>query len=129
MGVGVGGASAYGVGLFRSGDSGPSTAQLAFVPAGTMTAPLVFSDGRLAAYISFDAQLEVPSDSMDDVTARLPLLMHAVNMRTYREPLASGVDGQIPDVEKLRDVVMAAAAETYGPKVVRRVVVTRATQI
>jgi hypothetical protein len=129
LGVGVGGASAYGVGLVRSEEMTLLAPKLTFVPAGTMTAPLVFSDGRLSAYISFDVQLEVASGATDDVKARLPVLMHAVNMRTYREPLASGPDGLIPELGLLRKVVAAAAAETYGADVVQRVVVTRASPI
>lgn len=128
MGLGVGGASAYGIGLYTGGDSllAPS---LTFVPTGNMTAPLVFADGRLSAYISFEVQLEVGSSQIEEVNKGLPLLMHAVNMRTYREPLASGPDGLIPELQGLRNIVMAAAKETYGSDVVRRVVVTHANPI
>lgn len=129
MGLGVGGAGAYGVGLMGMDEAAFIVQRSSFVPTGRMTAPLVFEDGRLAAYIAFEAELEVPNGRVDDVRERLPVLMHAVNMRTYRKPLASGPDGMIPELGKLREVVAEAAAETYGPKMVSRVMVTQASPI
>lgn len=128
-GIGVGGASAYGVTAY-AGDGnawGSRTPALTFAPIGTMVAPLVFADGRLAAYISFDAQLEVDRKQKDLIDARLPVLMHAVNMRSYRTPLAAGVDGLIPELEGLRKMVEEAAKETYGAGVIHRVIVTQAS--
>lgn len=129
MGLGVGGASAYGISLYNDGGGSLLGPSLTFVPAGNMTAPLIFPDGRLSAYISFEVQLEVGSGQVDEVNKSLPLLMHAVNMRTYRHPLASGPDGLIPELQGLRNIVMAAAKETYGADVVQRVVVTHANPI
>lgn len=129
LGLGVGGASAYGVSMLNIDPVAMLGPKSEFVPAERLTAPLVFEDGRLAAYIAFTAQLEVPSHQASAVRNRLPMLMHAVNLRTYREPLASGPDGMIPDIGKLREVIVEASAETYGKGVVQRVVVTQATPI
>lgn len=128
LGIGVGGASAYGVGLIRSRD-GFAVKGTEFVPTGTMMAPLVFPDGRLSGYVSFEVQLEVPQGQGDAVRAKLPLLMNAVNMRTYRTPLASGRDGMIPGLETFRRVVIDAARETYGPEIVRHAAVTQALPV
>jgi hypothetical protein len=128
LGVGVGGGSAWGVGMFRqNGASGPVRTE--FVETGTMMAPLVFPDGRLSGYVSFEVQLEVPQGEGDAVKAKLPLLLNAVNLRTYRTPMASGRDGLIPGLDAFRRVVMDAARETYGPAIVRRAVVTQAMPV
>ena len=129
LGLGVGGAGAFAAGLLGVDQTGLMGPKSAFVPAERMSAPLVFEDGRLAAYIGFTVQLEVPSHQVAAVKDRMPLLMHAVNLRTYRKPLASGPDGMIADIGKLRQVIAEAAAETYGKGVVQRVVVTQATPI
>ncbi len=97
-----------------------------FVQVDALLVPLVFKDGRLAGYISLQSQLEVPADEASDVTDRLPLFMNAVNMRTYRSPLASGPDGQLPDLSALRAVLLRAAVEVYGKDVVRKVTITHA---
>lgn len=97
-----------------------------FVPTGKMLVPLVFPDGRLAGYASLDVQLEVDEAKADFVTQRMPLLLHAVNMRTYRTPMAAGPDGMLPDLEGFRKLVDAAATEAFGAKVVRKVAVTGA---
>ena len=93
---------------------------------GEILAPLGFADGRLFGYVTFECQLEVTEGTGEDVGARLPLLLNAVNMRTYRAPLASGPDGLVPSLGAFRRVVMEAAAEVYGKDVVRSVAVTRA---
>lgn len=129
LGMGVGGVSAVGVNMMDVDETSLLMAKKSFVPAIRMTAPLVFEDGRLASYITFDVQLEVASNKAESVKDRLPLLMHAVNLRTYRNPLASGPDGMIPDIGKLRQVINEAATETYGKDMVHRVVVTQATPI
>jgi hypothetical protein len=97
------------------------------VPTGEILAPLVFADGRLAGYVTFECQLEVPQGSAADVGAKLPLLLNAVNMRTYRAPLASGPDGLVPGLDTFRRVVMDAAVDVYGKGAVRSVAVTRAS--
>jgi hypothetical protein len=57
----------------------------------------------------------------------LPVLLNAINMRTFHTPLASGPDGLLPSVEGFRRVLLEAAVETYGKATIRRVVVTQAT--
>lgn len=98
-----------------------------FVPTGQILAPLVDANGRLSGYVQFDVQLEVAEDKADFVTARLPLLLHAINMRTYRTPMASGPDGMLPELGTFRKVAEGAASEAFGPGVVRRATITKAT--
>ncbi len=130
-GLGVGGAGAWGVSRYfphhAGGEKAPAGNEPSeFVPTGEILAPLVFADGRLSGYVTFECQLEVTEGTGEDVGARLPLLLNAVNMRTYRAPLASGPDGLVPGLGAFRRVVMEAAAEVYGKDVVRSVAVTRA---
>jgi hypothetical protein len=100
-----------------------------FVPAGKVLTPLVSKDGRLAGYESFKVELEVNADRAEDVQARLPLLLNAINMRTYRTPMAAGPDGLLPNIATFRKVVMEAAEEAFGKGVVRRAAITEATPI
>jgi len=97
-----------------------------FVPTGKVLVPLVFADGHLAGYASMEVQLEVDEAKADFVTQRMPLLLHAINMRTYRTPMAAGPDGMLPDLEGFRKLVDASASEAFGAKVVRKVAVTNA---
>lgn len=97
-----------------------------FVPVTNVLAPLVLGDGRLAGYVGFDAELEVRADVSGSVTEKVPLLLHAINMRTYRTPLAAGRDGTLPDIAGLRAVIAAGAEEAFGVGVVRRIAITRA---
>jgi hypothetical protein len=130
-GLGLGGGAAYAT-VTLLGPTKPGAAAHAedaepsFVDAGKVLAPLVFPDGRLSGYVQFQVQLEVPEDKAAFVTARLPLLLHAINMRTYRTAMAAGPDGLIPDLETFRKVVLAAAPEAFGPGVLRKVAVTQA---
>ncbi|MWN16064.1 hypothetical protein, partial [Escherichia coli] len=95
-------------------------------PLPRMTAPLVLPDGRLSGYAAFEEQLEVPIEDAARVTAELPYLQHAINMRTYRIPLAAGRDGALPNIDVFRRVTLDAATEAFGRGVVRRVAVTQA---
>lgn len=97
-----------------------------FVPTGKVLVPLVFADGKLAGYASMEVQLEVDEAKAEFVTQRMPLLLHAINMRTYRTPMAAGPDGMLPDLEGFRKLVDGAATEAFGAKVVRKVAVTGA---
>nr|WP_315382962.1 hypothetical protein [uncultured Sphingomonas sp.] len=97
-----------------------------FVPTGKVLVPLVFADGHLAGYASMEVQLQVDEAKADFVTQRMPLLLHAINMRTYRTPMAAGPDGMLPDLEGFRKLVDASANEAFGPKVVRKIAVTNA---
>lgn len=128
LGVGTGGATAYGAGWLVNGALVPA-ADPVFVPTGPVLAPLVFSDGRLAGYASFEVQLEVMGGQDALVTERVPLLLNAINMRTHRTPMASGPDGLVPNLEVFRKVVMQAAQEVYGPGVIRHAAITQATPV
>ncbi|WP_448661357.1 hypothetical protein ACG3SL_11945 [Sphingomonas sp. CJ20] len=130
-GLAVGGGAAFATSMFygKKGAAAekPVEPDPAFVDAGQILAPLVFPDGRLAGYVQIQMQLQVPPDKVGFVTARLPLMLHAINMRTYRTPMAAGPDGMIVNIEMFRKVAMAAAPEAFGAGVVRRVAVTAAT--
>lgn len=131
-GLGLGGGAAYAT-VMMMGPQKPKAAHAAddvepsFVDAGKVLAPLVFADGRLSGYVQFQMQLEVPADKAEFVTARMPLLLHAINMRTYRTPMAAGPDGLIPDLETFRKVVLAAGSEAFGANILRKVAVTQAS--
>ena len=129
-GLGVGGGAAWGTSLLL-GPAAPADTlgAAAFVPAGKVLAPLVFKDGRLSGYVSFKVELEVDADAAESVQARLPLVLNAINMRTYRTPMAAGPDGLLPNLGMFRKVVMEAADEAFGKGVVRRVAVTEATPV
>lgn len=136
-GLGLGGAAAFGTLLVL----GPRPAQAAsapaaeaegvktaFVPVDKLLAPLVSAeDGRLTGYVQFQFNLEVPEDKSSEVTARLPLLLHAINMRTFKTPMAAGKDGLLPGLDQFRKIVEASAPEAFGPGVVRKVAITQAT--
>ncbi|MBW4330423.1 hypothetical protein KY084_05990 [Stakelama sp. CBK3Z-3] len=130
LGAGVGAGSGYGANLLLGAPQGGAESQAevktVFVPLPRMVAPLVLADGHLSGYAAFELQLEVGEDDAERVTQRLPFLQHAINLRTYRTPIAAGVDGAIPDIDKFRRVVMDAAKESMGPGTVRRVAVTQA---
>lgn len=130
-GLGAGGGAAYAtvsiMGPAKPGHGEVEQAPPSFVDAGKVLAPLVFADGRLSGYVQFQIQLEVPADKTDFVTPRLPLLLHAINMRTFKTPMAAGPDGQLPDVEQFRKVVMSASSEAFGAGTVRKVAITAAT--
>lgn len=98
-----------------------------FVPTGKILAPLVSAEGHLTGYVMADVQISVDHDRAEWVQARMPLLLHAVNMRTFRTPLASGPDGMLPNVDELRKVVVDAAVEAFGAGVVKQVAVTQAS--
>ena len=131
-GLGTGGAGAFAVRMLMPTSAAATAAahpvepERAYVAVPHVLAPLVMADGRLAGYVSFDLGLEVETDDVAAVTLQLPMLLHAINMRTYRTPLAAGPDGLLPDVNGLRAVAMAAAPEAFGRGVVRRVAITRA---
>ena len=125
-GLGLGGAAAFGT-LVVLGPR-PAHAATAFVQVDKLLAPLVSpDDGRLTGYVQFQFNLEVPKDKSSEVTKRLPLLLHAINMRTFRTPMAAGKDGLLPSLEQFRKIVEAAAPEAFGASVVRKVAITQAT--
>lgn len=133
-GLAAGGGTAYAM-VKMLGIGGPPKQESAaeekeepakFVPTGKILVPLVFADGRLAGYASMDVQLEVDEAKAEFVGQRMPLLLHAINMRTYRTPMAAGPDGMLPDLEGFRKLVDAASNEAFGPKIVRKIAVTGA---
>lgn len=132
-GLGVGGGAAFGLQQLLPAPAAAAEpaarpkVETAFVPTGKILAPLVSADGRLAGYVSFEVQLETAESEVDFVTARLPLLMDAINMRTYRTPMTSGPGGMLPDLAVFRKVVMASATEAFGAKIVERAVIMQAT--
>lgn len=130
-GTGVGGAAGLGTGMLvgprpAAGAHAASAEKTGFVPTAKITAPLVLPDGRLSGYVAFEVSLEVPFTQTDSVAGRMPLFLHAVNMRTYRTPMAAGPDGLLPDLGTFRRVCMDAANEAFGTHVVRFAAVTKA---
>ena len=129
IGTGVGGGAAYATARSLGpapAEAKPQADETAFVPTGKVLSPLVFPDGRLSGYVSFEVSLEVPAEQSEAIAARLPLLLNAINMRTYRTPIASGPDGMLPNIGVFRKVVTEAAAEAFGAGTVSRVAVTQA---
>lgn len=128
-GLATGGAAAFAVQVASpSEESTPkvAAATLEFVPTGAILAPLVFEDGALAGYAFFEVQLQVAPDRAEKIAADMPLLVHAINLQTYRTPLAAGPNGQVPDLAAFRRLVAAAADKAFGRGAVRRVAITQA---
>jgi len=133
-GLGVGGGAAYGTSMLvgprpaatPGGAREVDTEKMGFIPSTKVTAPLVTPDGRLSGYVAFELSLQVPNDQTATVTARMPMFLHAINMRTYRTPMAAGPDGLLPDLGTFRKVVMDASAEAFGPNVVHFAAITQA---
>lgn len=125
-GLGFGGAAAFGTLMLFPPEQAARDGDRIFVPVNRLLAPLVDKEGRLVGYTRFEVALEVPKEQADFVTVRIPLLLHAVNLRTFRTPLASGPDGQLPDIDMIRRVVMAAAPEAFGEGIVHRVAIIQA---
>lgn len=130
----VGGGASFATGLVLGASAAPAkpaglaeTLPPTFVASGKILAPLVFPNGRLAGYVQFEAQLETTPERAEFVKARLPLLMHALNMRTYRTPMTSGPDGMLPDLEVFRKLLLEASVEAFGPGEVKRAAITQAT--
>jgi hypothetical protein len=130
LGVAIGGGAAYGTVRILGGKPLISLeSPRAFLPTGPITAPLVAADGRLAGYVQFEAQLEVPGDRLAEMRGRLPLLLDAMTMRTFKAPMASGPDGMLPDIDVARRILAEAAGQVYGRDQVSKVVITQASPI
>jgi hypothetical protein len=99
---------------------------ITFVPTGKIIAPMIFPDGRLAGYVAFLVQLETRSSDAAFVTERLPLLMHGINMRTYRTPLTGDAFGSLPSIDAFRKLVLETCVEAFGRDRVQRVAVVQA---
>ncbi|MGN6122512.1 MAG: hypothetical protein ACTHOJ_06105 [Sphingomonas oligoaromativorans] len=126
-GLGTGGAGAFATSLVMADRHAQAERDTRFVSTGPIIAPLVFADGRLSGYVTFEGQIEVSSEQAEKIRRELPLLLDAVNMRTYRTPMASGPDGLVPGVDAFRRVLLDAAVQTFGRETVRRAIVTQAT--
>jgi|TARA_R100000049_G_C1954064_1_gene105084 hypothetical protein len=131
-GAGIGSGAAYATSMLLGPDD-PASASSAeekpttLVEVDDVMAPLVLPDGqRLAGYVSFQIALQVPEDKAEDVTARLPLLRHEINMRTYRKPMASGPDGTLPTLEIFRQIVQEAADVAFEKGTVSAVAIASA---
>lgn len=134
-GAGIGSGAAFAtdmlLGPAESGTDGHTQedkAPTTLVAVDDVVAPLVLPDGqRLTGYVSFKLALQVPEDRAEDVTARLPLLLHEINMRTYRKPMASGPDGTLPTLEVFRQIVQEAADVAFDEGTVSAVAIASAT--
>jgi hypothetical protein len=130
-GLGIGAGASFGTtyamgALATHAAAAAAQAPPTFVATGNILAPLVYPNGRLAGYVVFEAELQTSPDNAEVVRKRLPLLMHALNMRTYRTPMASGPDGMLPNLEVFRALLITASTEAFGAGVVKRVAITRA---
>ena len=129
-GIGVGGGSAYATAMLMGPPPAPSDApvpdETALVPAGKVLAPLVFPDGRLSGYVSFELSIEVAADRSEEIAARMPILLNAINMRTYRTPMTSGREGMLPDLAVFRKLVVEAGDEAFGKGSVKRAAISQA---
>lgn len=132
LGLGVGGGAAYGLSMVLGPPPTPDAhvekkkVETAFVPTGALVVPIVTGDGNLSGYASFEMQLEVAEADEAEVTAQIPLLLHAINMRTYRTPMAAGKQKILPDLDVLSRLAMEAATKSLGKGKVLRAVVTSA---
>lgn len=125
----VGGGAGYATSFVLGGQQGAkseSSTAITFVPTGKIIAPMIFPDGRLAGYVGFLVQLETRSSDVAFVTERLPLLMHGINMRTYRTPLTGDANGTLPSIDAFRKLVMETCVEAFGIDRVQRVAVVQA---
>lgn len=95
-----------------------------FVTLGALLVPLSFPDGNFTGYVRIEAQLEVAVDEEEAVKERLPLIIHAVNIRAYGKPLAAGPDGRLPNAAAFRTIVAEEAAKVLGKGAVRSVALT-----
>jgi hypothetical protein len=68
-----------------------------------------------------------PQDKSDFVTARLPLLLHAINMRTYRTPMAAGARRAASRSRRVPQGRASGRPGSVRRAVVRKVAVTAAT--
>jgi hypothetical protein len=128
LGIAVGSSAAYGTVRALSGKPLISLDKpRIFLPTGPITAPLVSADGHLAGYVVFEAQLEVAVDAATDMRGRLPLLLDATTMRTFKTPMASGPDGMLPNLDTFRSLLTEMAQQVYGKGQVSKVVITQAS--
>lgn len=130
LGLALGGGAAYGVSRLLGPPPGPEEIaeaekpETSFVPTGSILTPVVTADGDLSGYVTFDVQLEVPADKAEEVGGKLPLLLHAINLRAWKTPLAAGPNHLLPDVAAFAALVEEAAHSALGKGAVTRAIVT-----
>lgn len=98
-----------------------------FVSTGKIMSPLVTPNGRLAGYVQFEAMLETAPEQAEFVKMRLPVLLNAVNMRTYRTPMTSGPDGMLPNLDVFRGLMLASTVEAFGTGRIKSIAIVQAT--
>ena len=140
LGLGLGGGAAFGVSQVMGPPPAPDehgedhaeveeAVETTFVPAGIILAPVMAQDGYLSGYANFEVELEVAVDKADEVTAKLPLLLHAVNLRAFQTPMAAGAHYMLPDLKIFAKMVEQAAEESLGKGEVVRVMVISAKPV
>ena len=101
-----------------------SAGDSSFQSLGPLLVPLLYPNGNFTGYVRMEAQLEVGTEDAEGVKTRMPLVIHAVNVRAYNRPLAGGPDGRLPDAAAFRTIVAEEAGKVLGKGVVRSVAVT-----
>jgi hypothetical protein len=128
LGIAVGGSAAFGTVRLLSGKPLISLDRpRIFLPTRPITAPLVSADGHLSGYVIVEAQLEVAGEAATTMRGRLPLLLDATTMRTFKTPMASGPDGMLPNLDTFRGLLGEVAQQVYGKGQVSKVVITQAS--
>ena len=96
-----------------------------YVDLGKVTVPVVDSDGDLVRYVTINASLEVPKGAGDATKSKLPVVLHEINMATWKSALSSGPDGELVDTNAVERIFESAAKQVYGKDVpVNRVLLT-----
>ncbi len=96
-----------------------------FVTLGALLIPVMLADGQLTAYVTIEAQIEVGEADEEAATERVPLIIHAVNLRAFTTPLGAGPDGRLPDAARVRAIVAEEAGKILGSGRVRSIALTR----
>lgn len=130
LGIGTGAGASFGIGMVM-GPPAPPKAEVKvedekiFMPTGPLVLPVVTVDGDLSGYGNFEVQLEIKKRDEAELKPRMPLLLHAINLRAYRTPMAAGKQKILPDLNQLSAVVMESATAAWGKgKVLRAVVIS-----
>jgi hypothetical protein len=134
LGIGIGGGASYGVGMYlgpppaKDAHAAPKKEHIetAFIPTGPLTLPVVTNEGDLTGYGIFEMQLEVAEESEAEIAGQMPLILNAINLRTYRTPMTAGKQKVLPDLDVLSRIAMDASAQALGKDKVLRAVVTSA---
>jgi hypothetical protein len=98
-----------------------------YVEVGKVTLPLVDEQGDLVSYVKVEASLEVPEGEGEAAKLKLPVVLHEINMVTWRSALSKGSDGRLVDTKAVEKIFVGAAKQVYGKDLdVKRVLVTSA---